>query len=133
MPIDVPKHPSMYPIWMRQAIESSLNELGVPVFAVEVDNAAHERSLRRRFRAYVKALQRQTIPQWDEVDHAAFRSCSYRLLHKEHGQVVWLELVAAAVDSQIMLERLELEEELRCSTLGGIWGKPGPAAPGIGK
>lgn len=133
MPIDIPKHPSMYPIWMRQAIEQALDDLGTPVFAVEVEDAAHERSLRRNFRAYVKALRRQPVPQWDGADHSAFKSCTYKLLRKEHGLTTWLELLATAVDSQAMLERKELEEQLRGSTLAGIWGKPGPASPDRGK
>ena len=50
MPADSIKHPSMYPIWMRQAMERAMDhDKGGPVYAATVKDDAQERSMRRPF------------------------------------------------------------------------------------
>lgn len=107
MPVDIPKHPSLYPIWMRQAIECVLEHPKERVFAVSVRDDAHERSLRRYFRAYVKTLRKQIIPQWTKSRHEAFLRGVYTLTKAEGGGNRWLELSVKVTSGEESRERLE--------------------------
>lgn len=102
MPIDEPKHPATYPIWMRATIEAALQHPGKPVFALAFESK-RENNLRRRFRAYVKVLRQMPIPQWTEADRAKFLAHRFVLTCPEPGQ---MELTAWP-DHSDQSERLE--------------------------
>lgn len=112
MPADNLKHPSRYPIWMRQAIESAIAIAGCKhgntVYAVQVKDAAHEKSLRREFRACVKSLRLNGWGSWGPGQLAAMRDHDFRLWRHEHA----MYLQATPGRGQRIAEREELAQRL---------------------
>ena len=114
MPADSIKHPSMYPIWMRQAMERAMDhDKGGPVYAATVKDDAQERSMRRAFRACVKANRAVAVPDWRASQREMFLDTTFRVWRHEH----YLYVQATRGRLQALAERDEIDAELRaCMT-----------------